>query len=246
MAVPFLGVFLVRSPWPATRQASGGDRRSRLLRRPRQPRKAIPGTVARPWGPVLKESAMLEAPYLLGIDYGTGGVRVGVFDRDGSPVDFESVEIPTRYPRRGIARGVGPVGDPPVLPGVTRLLLQPVQHPDQATAALLVQVAPAGGERRREQPSEHLRFRLAGQRPAGRHRPRRELPQQRHRRARGRRQRPRPLIDRRSRPGDGGRAGRPASAAHLGPCPNSTFSDCSRQRPPKAAPARVNIALAAW
>lgn len=143
---------------------------------------------------------------------------------------------PASSPRpRGIARGAGPAGDPPVLPGVTRLLLQPVQHPDQATAALLVQVVPAGGERRREQPSEHLRFGLAGQRPAGRHRPRRELPQQRHRRARARRQRPRPLIDRRSRPGDGGRAGWPASAAHLGPCPNSTFSDSGRY--PAAAPA---------
>lgn len=46
---------------------------------------------------------MPEAPYLLGIDYGTGGARVGVFDQAGSPVDFESVEVPTRYPRPGHA-----------------------------------------------------------------------------------------------------------------------------------------------
>ena len=44
---------------------------------------------------------MPEPPFLLGIDYGTGGVRVGVFDREGSPVEFESVEVPTRYPRPG-------------------------------------------------------------------------------------------------------------------------------------------------
>ncbi len=46
---------------------------------------------------------MPEGPYLLGIDYGTGGVRVGVFDQEGSPVDFESVEVVTRYPRPGRA-----------------------------------------------------------------------------------------------------------------------------------------------
>jgi FGGY-family pentulose kinase len=46
---------------------------------------------------------MPEAPYLLGIDYGTGGVRVGVFDPYGLPVDFESVAFPTRYPRPGWA-----------------------------------------------------------------------------------------------------------------------------------------------
>ena len=153
-------------------------------------------------------------------------------------------------PPRGIARGVGPASDPPVLPGVTRLGLQPVQHPDQATAAFLVQIAPAGGERRREQPSEHPRFRLTCQRPAGRHRPRREPPQQRHRRARARWQRPRPLIDRRSRrAGDGGRAGGPASAAHRGPCPNSTLSDSGRYpaaAPVPPCPAGGRSCLRAW
>ena len=139
-------------------------------------------------------------------------------------------------PPRGVARGVGPAGDPPVLPGVTRLSLEPVQHPDQAAAALLVQVRPAGGERRRQQRCEHLGFRLAGQRPAGRRRARREPPQQRRRRARARRQRPRPLIDRRPRrAGSGGRASGPGSAAHRGPGPNSTLSDSGRY--PAAAPA---------
>ena len=31
---------------------------------------------------------MAEAPYLMGIDVGTGGVRVGLFDRQGSPAVF--------------------------------------------------------------------------------------------------------------------------------------------------------------
>ena len=136
-------------------------------------------------------------------------------------------------PPRGVARGVGPAGDPPVLPGVTRLGLQPVQHPDQATTALLVQVPPAGGERRRQQPPEHLRFRLAGQRPACRCRPRRETAQKRCRRGRICRQWPRPLIDRHARPLDDG--GRATVAAHRGSCPNSTLSDSGRY--PAAAPA---------
>jgi hypothetical protein len=140
-------------------------------------------------------------------------------------------------PPRGVARGIGPAGDPPVLPGLTRLGLQPVQHPDQAAAALLVQVCSPGGERRRQHPSEHLRFRLAGQHPAGRHRPWREPAQQRHRRDRTGRQRPRPLIDRRRRrTGNRSRAGWPASAAHRGPGPNSTLSDSGRYPAAASAP----------
>ena len=42
---------------------------------------------------------MTEGPYLLGIDYGTGGVRVGIFDREGSPSIFHAVEFGTSYPR---------------------------------------------------------------------------------------------------------------------------------------------------
>ncbi len=46
---------------------------------------------------------MAEGQYLLGIDFGTGGVRVGIFDPEGAPVAFESAEFETRYPRSGWA-----------------------------------------------------------------------------------------------------------------------------------------------
>ena len=46
---------------------------------------------------------MAEAPYLMGIDFGTGGVRVGLFDRQGSPAVFQAVEFPTHHPRPGWA-----------------------------------------------------------------------------------------------------------------------------------------------
>ena len=46
---------------------------------------------------------MAEGPYLLGIDFGTGGARVGIFDREGTPVVFRAVEWETRYPRSGWA-----------------------------------------------------------------------------------------------------------------------------------------------
>ena len=46
---------------------------------------------------------MAEAPYLMGIDYGTGGVRVGIFDREGTAAVFHSVEFPTEHPRPGQA-----------------------------------------------------------------------------------------------------------------------------------------------
>ncbi|MDQ6920396.1 MAG: FGGY family carbohydrate kinase, partial [Candidatus Dormibacteraeota bacterium] len=46
---------------------------------------------------------MAEAPYLIGIDYGTGGVRVGIFDREGTPVVFRAVPFETHYPRPGWA-----------------------------------------------------------------------------------------------------------------------------------------------
>ena len=42
---------------------------------------------------------MTEGPYVLGIDYGTGGCRVGIFDPDGNPAVFHSVEFATSYPR---------------------------------------------------------------------------------------------------------------------------------------------------
>lgn len=46
---------------------------------------------------------MAEGPYLMGIDFGTGGVRVGIFDREGMPVAFHGVEFDTKYPRSGWA-----------------------------------------------------------------------------------------------------------------------------------------------
>jgi FGGY-family pentulose kinase len=46
---------------------------------------------------------MAEGPYLIGIDGGTESVRVGIFDREGTPVVFSSKEYATRYPRPGWA-----------------------------------------------------------------------------------------------------------------------------------------------
>ena len=46
---------------------------------------------------------MTEGPYLIGIDYGTGGVRVGIFDRVGAPTIFRAVPFDTHYPRPGQA-----------------------------------------------------------------------------------------------------------------------------------------------
>jgi FGGY-family pentulose kinase len=50
-----------------------------------------------------QEMVMAEGPYLMGIDYGTGGVRVGLFDRAGTPAVFHSVEFGTSHPRPGQA-----------------------------------------------------------------------------------------------------------------------------------------------
>ena len=36
---------------------------------------------------------MADDAYLMGIDFGTGGVRVGVFDADGAPHGFHAVEF---------------------------------------------------------------------------------------------------------------------------------------------------------
>jgi glycerol kinase len=38
-----------------------------------------------------------------GVDLGTGGVRVGLFDRQGTPAVFHAVEWETTYPRPGWA-----------------------------------------------------------------------------------------------------------------------------------------------
>ncbi len=39
----------------------------------------------------------------MGIDFGTGGARIGIFDREGTPVAFHAGEWETRYPRSGWA-----------------------------------------------------------------------------------------------------------------------------------------------
>src|SRR4029453_6235933 len=53
--------------------------------------------------PAGKGARMIQAPYLMGIDFGTGGVRVGLFDREGSPAVFSAVELQTHHPRPGWA-----------------------------------------------------------------------------------------------------------------------------------------------
>ena len=44
-----------------------------------------------------------QAPYLLGIDFGTESCRVGIFDVLGTPVAFASTPYATTYPRQGWA-----------------------------------------------------------------------------------------------------------------------------------------------
>jgi FGGY-family pentulose kinase len=51
----------------------------------------------------MRRRVMAEGPYLMGIDYGTGGVRVGIFDREGMPKGFTAVEFATSHPRPGWA-----------------------------------------------------------------------------------------------------------------------------------------------
>jgi len=46
---------------------------------------------------------MAERPYLMGIDLGTEGVRVGIFDREGAPAAFSSSAYETHHPRAGWA-----------------------------------------------------------------------------------------------------------------------------------------------
>ncbi len=46
---------------------------------------------------------MAEGPYLLGIDYGTGGVRAGIFDTEGTPIAFGEREFSLKHPRPGWA-----------------------------------------------------------------------------------------------------------------------------------------------
>ncbi len=46
---------------------------------------------------------MTDGPYLLGIDFGTGGARVGIFDPEGTPVVFSEREYTLKHPRPGWA-----------------------------------------------------------------------------------------------------------------------------------------------
>lgn len=45
----------------------------------------------------------MPGPYVMGVDFGTGGCRVGIFDAEGNPKIFHGVEFPTRFPRSGWA-----------------------------------------------------------------------------------------------------------------------------------------------
>ena len=63
---------------------------------------------------------MAEAPYLMGIDYGTGGVRVGLFDREGTPAYLDATSVGSKrlYERHGFRAGdpYAPAGGPPLWP----------------------------------------------------------------------------------------------------------------------------------
>src|SRR5215217_3829491 len=46
---------------------------------------------------------MAKGQYLLGIDFGTGGARVGIFDPEGTPIVFSEREYTLEHPRPGWA-----------------------------------------------------------------------------------------------------------------------------------------------
>ena len=46
---------------------------------------------------------MTDGPYLLGIDFGTGGARVGIFDTEGTPLVFSERGYALKHPRPGWA-----------------------------------------------------------------------------------------------------------------------------------------------
>src|SRR5438105_14624514 len=46
---------------------------------------------------------MVSGPYLMGIDGGTESVRVGIFDREGTPIAFASRTYALKHPRPGWA-----------------------------------------------------------------------------------------------------------------------------------------------
>jgi sugar (pentulose or hexulose) kinase len=46
---------------------------------------------------------MTDGPYLLGIDLGTGGARVGIFDPEGAPLVFSERDYTLKHPHPGWA-----------------------------------------------------------------------------------------------------------------------------------------------
>jgi FGGY-family pentulose kinase len=52
---------------------------------------------------VVREKRVAGGPYLLGMDYGTEGVRVGIFDREGSPLALTGRKYALCHPRPGWA-----------------------------------------------------------------------------------------------------------------------------------------------
>src|SRR5919112_1342708 len=50
-----------------------------------------------------RSTVMTDGPYLLGIDFGTGGARVGIFDPEGTPQVFSEREYALKHPRPGWA-----------------------------------------------------------------------------------------------------------------------------------------------
>ena len=49
----------------------------------------------------------LNNQILMGIDGGTGGIRVGLYDLDGNCLSFASKEYPTDFPKPGYAQQIG-------------------------------------------------------------------------------------------------------------------------------------------
>ncbi len=45
----------------------------------------------------------MAGPYVIGVDGGTGGMRAGVFDLEGTPIAFATTEYETRFPEPGWA-----------------------------------------------------------------------------------------------------------------------------------------------
>src|SRR5215203_3145014 len=50
-----------------------------------------------------RSAVVAEGPYLLGIDFGTGGARVGIFDPEGTPLVYSERKYTLTHPRPGRA-----------------------------------------------------------------------------------------------------------------------------------------------